>query len=108
MKQSLAESGPRLRPYEAYATGAGKNENGGYMALVLVHADDASAEENAGLLRRRIEEGSSAYGVPWSDSIDVDTLEIKAEGRLLLAKLKGFARYWSDWWAQRDILILYE
>ena len=111
MRQKLGESGPRLRPYEAYATGAGGNvEDGPYMALVLVHADGASAEENVGLLRRRIEEGSSTvYGVPWSDWIDVDTLEIKAEGRLLLAKLRGeLAEDPFNWMYFRDTLILYE
>ena len=110
MRQKLGESGPWLRPYEAYATGAGKDEDGSYMALVLVHADGASAEENGGLLRRRIEEGSSTvYGVPWSDQIDVDTLEIKAKGRLLLAKLRGgLAADPFNWMYFRDTLILYE
>ena len=60
-----AEGGPWLCPYEAFATGAGKDENGRYMALVLTHAADASAEENVGLLRRIIEEeGSVLYGRP--------------------------------------------
>ena len=112
MKQQLAESGPQLRPYNAYATGAGKDEEGSYMALVLVHADDASAEENVGLLRKRIEEGSStSYGNPWSDSIDVDSLEINAEGRLLLAKARGriaASGGWLQWVFLRDALILYE
>ena len=37
-QRELSERGPWLRPYEAFATGAGKDENGHYMALVLVHA----------------------------------------------------------------------
>ncbi len=105
-----AEGGPWLRPYEAFATGAGKDENGHYMALVLVHADDASAEENVGLLRRIIEEeGSVLYDALWSDYIDVERSEIHAEGRVLLAKLRGgFANNWRDWVIQRDGLILHE
>ncbi len=105
-----AEGGPWLRPYEAFATGAGKDENGHYMALVLVHADDASSEENVGLLRRIIEEeGSVLYDALWSDYIDVERSEIHAEGRVLLAKLRGgFANNWRDCVIQRDGLILHE
>ena len=110
VKQHFAESGPRLRPYQVFGVGAGKDEEGSYMALVLVHADDASAEENVGLLRRRIEEGSSTfYGNPWSDSIDVASLEINADGRLLLAKARGrIAANPLSWVSSRDALILYE
>ncbi len=105
-----AEGGPWMRPYEAFATGAGKDENGHYLALVLVHADDASAEENVGLLRRIIEEeGSVVNDALWSDYIDVERSEIHAEGRVLLAKLRGgFANNWRDWVIQRDGLILHE
>ena len=109
-QRELSERGPWLRPYEAFATGAGKDENGHYMALVLVHADDASAEENVGLLRRIIEEeGSVLYDISWSDYIDVDRSEIHAKGRALLAKLRGpRALHWLRWVLQRDSLILYE
>ena len=109
-QRELSERGPWLRPYEAFATGAGKDENGHYMALVLVHADDASAEENVGLLRRIIEEeGSVLYDISWSDYIDVERSEIHAEGRVLLAKLRGpQALHWLRWVLQRDSLILYE
>ena len=63
------------------------------MALVLVHADDASEEENVGLLRRIIEEEDSILGdISWSDYIDVERSEIHAEGRVLLAKLRGRVR----------------
>ena len=109
-QRELSERGPWLRPYEAFATGAGKDENGHYMALVLVHADDASAEENVGLLHRIIEEeGSVLYDISWSDYIDVERSEIHAEGRVLLAKLRGpWAHRWLRWVLQRDSLILYE
>ena len=79
-----------LRPYLAFAMGAGKDEDGPYMALALVHADSRPVEENVDLLRRRIEEGSSSnHQTPWSDQIDVASLEIRSEDRLLLAKLRG-------------------
>ncbi len=110
MKGELAGAGPWLRPYKAYATGSGKDKDGPYKALALVHADDTSAGENVGLLRRIIEEGSSTFfAAPWSDFIDVDTLEINAEGRLLLAKLRGdLASDPFEWWWTRDSLIIYE
>ena len=111
LQRELSERGPWLRPYEAFATGAGKDENGHYMALVLVHADDASAEENVGLLRRIIEEERSFVdpSLLWSDDIDVERSEIHTEGRALLAKLRGrFARSWLAWVYARDSLILYE
>ena len=104
-------SGPWLRPYEAFATGAGKDEKGHYMALVLVHADDASAEENVGLLRRIIEEEVRSLRTRdlWSDYIDVERSEIHTEGRALLAKFRGrFASSWYSWLISGDGLILYE
>ena len=109
-QRELSERGPWIRPYEAFATRAGKDENGRYMALVLVHADDASAEENVGLMRRFIEEeGSVLNDALWSDCIDVERSEIHAEGRVLLAKLRGgFANNWLSWVIQRDGLILHE
>ena len=111
-ERELAEAGPWLRPYQAFASGIGKDAEGPYMALALAHADAASAEENVGLLRRIIEEGSSTfYGNPWSDTIDVGSLEIKSEGRLLLAKLRGdiaASGGWLNWVFYVDSLILHE
>ena len=99
-----------LRPYQAFATGAGKDDDGPYMALGLVHADSGAAEENVDLLRRRIEDGSSsAYHIPWSDRIDVVSLEIRSEGRLLLAKLRGpISRSLTRWVSKRDNLIVHD
>ena len=99
-----------LRPYQAFATGAGKGEHGPYMALALVHANSGLAEENVELLRRRIEEGSSsAFQAPWSDIIDVASLEIRSEGRLLLAKLRGeISINFSTWVSWRDNLIVHD
>ncbi len=89
-ERELAESGFWLRSYQEFGVGACKDEEGPHMALALVHADGASAKENVGRLRGIIEEGSSTfYNAPWSDDIDVDSLEINAEGRLLIAKLRG-------------------
>lgn len=107
IRQSLAQS-PLLRPYQAFATGVGRDDRGDYMALVLVHAGPEAASENRGLLRRRIEETSSlATNEPWTRL--VDSVESRAEGRVLLAKLRGrIARAWLDWVYRQDPLILHE
>ena len=99
-----------LRPYLAFAMGAGKDEDGPYMALALVHADSRPAEENVDLLRRRIEKGSSSiHQTPWSDQIDVASLEIQSEDRLLLAKLRGpISRSYLDLLTFRDNLIVHD
>ena len=110
-KRRAAWGGPgTLRPYQAFATGAGKDEDGPYLALVLVHADSGPAEQNVDLLRRRIEEGSSRrYETPWSDQIDIASLEIRSEGRLLLAKLRGpISRGFGEFVVHQDNLIVHD
>ena len=99
-----------LRPYLAFAMGAGKDEDGPYMALALVHDDSRPAEENVDLLRRRIEEGSSSrFQKPWSNYIDVASLEIRSEDRLLLAKLRGpISRSYLELLTFRDNLIVHD
>ena len=80
------------------------------VVLALVHADSRPAEENVDLLRRRIEGGSSSVRqTPWSDRIDVASLEIRSEGRLLLAKLRGpISRSYLDLLTYRDNLIVHD
>ena len=106
-----AWSGPGLlRPYQAFAVGGAMDAAGPYTTLVLVHADGRSAEENTTLLRRRIAEGINLkFGSPWADEFDIDASEIVAEGRLLLAKLRGhYLRDPTAWIWERDNLIAYE
>lgn len=112
IKQQVSEAvgDELLRTYVAYATGAGLDEGGAYMALALVHADPAAAEENVERLRMSIEAGRSLfYGQPWTDSIDVGTSEFSSKGRVLLTKLRGdFFRSWLSWVHLRDSLIFHE
>ncbi len=111
-KQQVSEAvgDELLRAYVAYATGAGLDEGGAYMALALAHADPAAAEENVERLRMSIETGMSLYyGQPWTDSIDVGASEFSSKGSVLLAKLRGdFFGNWLSWVHQRDSLILHE
>ncbi len=109
-KRELSAGGPWLRPYGAFGVGGGKDEDGPYMALVLVHTNGDLAEENVGLLRRIFEEASSAYyDIPWSDEIDINSLEINAEGPLLLARIRGpIVASGLQWVNFVDNLILHE
>ena len=110
--ESLGITGPWLRPYKAFALGGGADDGGAYTALVLLHADEGSAVENVGLLRRIIREERSVIGdFSWSDHFDLDSLDIYAEGPVLLGRLRGTeTRYsfWEDYVRYRDSLILYE
>ena len=107
IRQSLEQS-PLLHPYQALASGAGRGVSGAYLALALVHADAETAEDNVDLLRRRIKETSSVVTLqPWRDRID--SMEIRAEGRVLLARLYGdIGRAWQSWLIQGDPMLLHE
>ena len=111
LRQELGLDQPQqnlLRPYQALATGQGKDDNGIYMALVLVHANSKAAEDNVDLLRQRIAETSSLLtNQPWNEM--VDSMEIRSEGRVLLARLYGrIAPNWATWFGQRDPLLAHE
>ena len=98
-----------LRRYRAFATGQGKDKNGRYMALVLVHRDAESAKENVELLMRRIQEASSVLTpLPWREL--VKGVEVSSDGRLLKAKLRGSfpAINWQRWYWSRDPLLWHE
>ncbi|MBI4199283.1 MAG: hypothetical protein HY535_02245 [Chloroflexi bacterium] len=106
---ALLSKEPLLRPYRAYAMGAGKDEDGRYAVVVLVHATKGAASENVRLLPRRIREAKSLYsGQAWSSLIE--DVEAEAEGLVLLAKLRGdrIHRAWAEVIARRDSLLLHE
>ena len=101
------DMGPLLRPYEAYAMGAGVDSDGSYMALVLLHSDSKSAEDNVELLRRIMQEEHSVdQKRPWTELVDVERSQVRADGRVLLARLRGkVAGIWPGLWAVTDSLI---
>jgi hypothetical protein len=125
--QSRLDENPLL-PYKAFSVGTGEDEVGRFIAIVLVHADSETAEQNAERLLRRIEEnprvqsGSVIKG-SWRETVrDVYNLEIRAEEEALLAKLhlsgtlnsNGFHPNGSTWQhyvlglAVADPLLLHE
>ena len=99
--------GSGLRPYQAFATGQGTDEDGPYMALALVHANAETAEENVIRLPQRINETSSFMTqMLWAEMID--KIDVRADGRVLLAKLYGHIA--SSWFAivfNRDSLLVH-
>ena len=74
------------------------------MALALVHAHPETAEENVTLLLRRINEASSLLTRQlWAEM--VDKTAVRAEGRVLFAKLHGrIASVWGEIVFRRDSL----
>ena len=96
------------RPYEAYATIAGRDDDGPYIAMVLVHPDSGSADDNVELLQGRIEGSiSTFYKTPRAD--EVDGTEIMSKGQLLLAEIRGYiAKYPTTWVSLNDNLMLHE
>jgi len=101
-----------LEPYQAFATGAGIDEQGFYMVIVLLNPDEEVARSNATLLEQRINQTESIWrGSKWSDL--VESMEIHSEGRLTMARLYGaICEYW-DWfdmhsYIRYEPLLMYE
>ena len=85
---AIVAPAPTLKPYRAIAEGQGRDSQGKYVAVALVHSDEQSAAENVKLLRQRIA-GTNALlsDFPWSDLIE--EADIWTDGRVLMAKLRG-------------------
>jgi len=91
----------RLKPYQAFATGAGIDDEGYYLAIVLSNPSEEVAQENATLLEQRINQAKIAWawhsqsGDSWLDLIE--SMEIESKGRLTIAKLYGgVAECWGN------------
>ena len=108
LKEEIVHPG-LLRPYQAFATATGKDDEGQFMALVLVHDDARAASRNLDLLQRRIDQGNSLRGsTPWREFFN--QTEIHTDGRVLLAKLRGDRtnRIWLEFVLFIDPLIGHE
>jgi len=107
------ENEPMLVPYEAFATGIGRDELGRfYMGLVLVHQDEVSARDNVNLLPVRLSgEGVNSWKKEWNELFDLEMAEYVAEGNLLLAKVpleeNRASTIWLDWFYSQDYLLLH-
>ena len=113
---ALDRSGAMLRPYQFFATGIGKDENGFFMGLVLAHNDAYIATQNIPLLHARLSEGrslSSGRERHWNTVFDVEKMEIETIGRILLAKIpimenRSIHTTWRIWFYNADPLLLHE
>jgi len=85
-----------LKPYQALVTGAGIDEEGYYMTIVLLNSSEELAQENATLLEQRINQAKITWrGDKWSDLIE--SMEIENKGQLTLARLYGeVCVYWDS------------
>jgi hypothetical protein len=83
-----------LEPYRAFATGMGLDENGYYMAIVLLNADEQAAEKNLAALPEQIKTSVRTDGAPWVDASEPGVKVIMKKGRLTLAKLYGKSAFW--------------
>ncbi len=84
----LTDTGTQLQPYLTFGSGEGKDNEGVYLAVVLVYGDNKSAADNAGILKKRIDQESFTDGTnsaPWKQII-TDS-KISVEGNMILAKV---------------------
>lgn len=95
------ENEPLLKPFISFATGAGEDEQGAYMVIVLLNPDERTARNNAGLLERRINESLMLPYIKgdrkWTDNDRIESIEISSDGRLTVARLYGLVYInWDD------------
>jgi hypothetical protein len=95
------ENEPLLKPYLSFATGAGEDEQGTYLVIILMNADKSTARANADLLERRIKESQMTPYIEsdqkWTDNNRIESIEINNDGRLTVAKLYGLVYInWDD------------
>jgi len=91
-----------LQPYRAFATGAGLDEDGYYLAIVLLNPDEDTASRNASLLKKRIKETRSV----WQENswmYWIDSMRVEHKGRLTTAKLHGaICEFWWERFEKLD------
>lgn len=77
--------------YEAFAIGAGIENDEPYTLVLLAYATEAEAAENVDRFRERLSTGLSEPGRAFSDVFT--STEVTVDGRLLVATLRGQARF---------------
>ncbi|OGN87234.1 MAG: hypothetical protein A2158_02565 [Chloroflexi bacterium RBG_13_46_14] len=100
---------PLLKPFTSFATGAGEDEDGRFMAIIMVNPDKDTAKDNVSLLKQRINE-SEMYPYAtnpdmenkrWTDDGAVESMDITSRGCLTIAKLYGMTffrwKYFHYW-----------
>ncbi len=80
-----------LEPYQAFAAGIGLDGKGYYMAVALVHADEATAKANFGVLEKQVRASNYDEGKSWSELII--SMEVLQDSRLVMARIYGNAAF---------------
>jgi hypothetical protein len=95
INESIEET-PLLKPYSTFATGAGLDNNGYYMVVVLLNPDEDTARQNAELLKQRINDTKSIWqGYEWMKCIE--SMNIESEGKITAVILYGdFTEFWWE------------
>lgn len=106
----MNDKGPFLTPFSTFGMGRGKDKKGDYVSVVIMNKNSIDAEENAVILRNRIDTTYTPYeGTPWSYRDHVYDLEIRVNSSLILAKLYvDDSELWYKWFAYRCNLLLQE
>ena len=113
LKSDLAKE-PMLKPYTAMGTGIGVDEDGQfYMGLILVHENEAVAEQNLALTGVRLSGlGVTSWKKPWDELLNTSNASYELVGNTLLIKLpmaeNRASNIWVDWFYLQDPLLLHE
>ena len=83
----------RLRPYSAYAMGAGLDGDEHVVTMVLLHDSEVDAEANIERLDERLRVTTLPSGGAWSELYP--SWSISSEGRFLVAEFRGTTLFWA-------------
>jgi len=97
---------PVLQPYTLIAVGVGQGDDGQpFTGIVLIHASEQAAQQNAALLPQRIAQTSSlAAGQPWSSLLP--HVQVRVSGRALIVTLAD-AKIGARFLTANDPLLLH-
>jgi hypothetical protein len=103
---------PLLGEYLAIGSGAGLDDNGEYLVIVLVYEDAAAAAQNAAVLEQiaRSEESIHLrYGQAWSTVYD-RIRSVTSDGRVVVGIFEGFmiAHLWTAIPGIPDTLVIWD
>jgi len=110
LKESIENNlGTLLKKFDAFATAVGMDdEKGNYVLVVLYHEKSELAQQNVPIFKDRMENGvSPATGTEWNE--EFTSLDIKAKGKLLIAKLyTEHSAFWNNWVYMPDNFLVHE
>jgi hypothetical protein len=108
-----------LKPYGVFGTGIGKDHDGFYTGMVLVHKNNVQARANLERLRAKLEKEGSLFDPArpaWSTFFDLQRLALSTDEGVLIAKLpfvwgndmNSRNRVWNLFVEVQDPLLLHE